>query len=49
MTIFGTITILMTLAFLGLLFLFIGGNLAKVNKNFEVWWRGNIIDKDPEE
>jgi hypothetical protein len=47
--IFGTIVVLMSLSFLGLLFLFIGGKFAKVNKNFEVWWKGNIIDKDPEE
>lgn len=47
--ILGTIVVLMSLSFLGLLFLFIGGKLAKINKNFEVWWKGNIIDKDPEE
>ncbi len=49
MTIFGTIVILFALFFLSILFLFIGGKFAKIDKSFEVWWRGNIIDKDPEE
>jgi hypothetical protein len=47
--IFGTIVVLMSLSFLGLLFLFIGGKITKLNKNFDVWWKANIIDKDPEE
>jgi hypothetical protein len=47
--ILGTIVVLMALAFLSLLFLFIGGNLAKINQKFAIWWKGNIIDKDPEE
>jgi uncharacterized BrkB/YihY/UPF0761 family membrane protein len=47
--ILGTIVVLMALAFLSLLFLFIGGKLSKVNEKFDVWWKANIIDKDPEE